>query len=128
LGVRRALHCPKHATCIRKVWSYWWLVVRWHRAVILEGKIDVVSLSPVQGKTPWTFHMKHKDNEATKKKTECQPIEYPKPDGKLSFDLLTNLARSGTNHNENQPAHLKLRNPSVAIDVNYKGNQPCFPF
>jgi electron-transferring-flavoprotein dehydrogenase len=49
---------------------------------------------------------------------QAQPIEYPKPDGVISFDLLSNLAFSGTNHEEDQPVHLKLKNPSVPIAVN----------
>jgi electron-transferring-flavoprotein dehydrogenase len=60
----------------------------------------------------------HEDHSALKKKQEVTPYVYPKPDGKLSFDLLTNLARSGTNHNHNQPAHLTLKNNEVPILVN----------
>lgn len=45
----------------------------------------------------------------TRPAAEFQPIEYPKPDGVLSFDLLTNLARSGTNHEGDQPAHLRIK-------------------
>ncbi len=73
-----------------------------------------------KGKEPWTLHHKAPDNAKLKPASECKRIEYPKPDGVISFDLLTNLARSGTNHNEDQPPHLKLRNPSVALDVNLK--------
>jgi len=72
------------------------------------------------GKEPWTWHFKHSDHEATKKASECKPIDYPKPDGKLSFDLLTNLARSGTNHNEDQPSHLKIINSSIPVNVNLR--------
>jgi electron-transferring-flavoprotein dehydrogenase len=72
------------------------------------------------GKAPWTFHHRQADHEALKPAKECKPIDYPKPDGKISFDLLTALAASGTNHNENQPAHLKLRDPKLAVEVNYK--------
>ena len=51
-----------------------------------------------KGKEPWTFaHRKH-DSETTGEKDQFKEIEYPKPDGKLTFDLLTNLTRSGTNH------------------------------
>jgi electron-transferring-flavoprotein dehydrogenase len=58
------------------------------------------------------------DAESTEPAARHKPIAYPKPDGKLSFDRLTNLAFSGTNHDEGQPAHLKLRDPSVPIRVN----------
>eukprot|EP01125_Pyxidicula_operculata_P018299 TRINITY_DN64_c1_g2_i2.p1 TRINITY_DN64_c1_g2~~TRINITY_DN64_c1_g2_i2.p1 ORF type:complete len:580 (-),score=133.87 TRINITY_DN64_c1_g2_i2:175-1731(-) len=73
-----------------------------------------------KGKEPFTLHHKHADHEATKKASECKPIEYPKPDGVLTFDLLTNLARSGTNHNEDQPAHLKILNQSTPVDINLR--------
>jgi electron-transferring-flavoprotein dehydrogenase len=42
------------------------------------------------------------------RRSECKPIDYPKPDGKLSFDILTSVSRTGTNHAENQPVHLRL--------------------
>ncbi len=58
------------------------------------------------------------DAAATGKAKDFKPIDYPKPDGKLSFDRLTNVAFSFTNHDENQPAHLKLKDPSVPIRVN----------
>jgi electron-transferring-flavoprotein dehydrogenase len=58
------------------------------------------------------------DAQATGKAKDYKPIEYPRPDGKLSFDRLTNVAFSFTNHDENQPAHLKLKDPSVPIRVN----------
>ncbi|GLK62826.1 electron transfer flavoprotein-ubiquinone oxidoreductase [Paracoccus kondratievae] len=58
------------------------------------------------------------DAEATGKAADFQPIEYPRPDGKLSFDRLTNVAFSFTNHEESQPCHLKLKDPSVPISVN----------
>ena len=58
------------------------------------------------------------DAEATGLAKDYKPIDYPKPDGVLSFDRLTNVAFSATNHDENQPAHLKLRDASVPISVN----------
>jgi electron-transferring-flavoprotein dehydrogenase len=65
----------------------------------------------LKGMEPWTIskHGKGRDCDFTKKASECEPINYPKPDGKLSFDILTNLARSGTNHEGDQPAHLKIK-------------------
>ena len=57
------------------------------------------------------------DAEATGKAADCQPIDYPKPDGKLSFDRLTNVAFSFTNHEESQPCHLKLKDASIPISV-----------
>ncbi|TBN39889.1 electron transfer flavoprotein-ubiquinone oxidoreductase [Paracoccus subflavus] len=58
------------------------------------------------------------DAEATGKARDFQPIDYPKPDGKLSFDRLTNVAFSFTNHEESQPCHLRLKDPTVPIAVN----------
>ncbi len=58
------------------------------------------------------------DAAATGLAKDHAPIDYPKPDGKLSFDRLTNVAYSFTNHDEAQPAHLKLKDPSVPIAIN----------
>ena len=58
------------------------------------------------------------DAKATGKAKDFAPIDYPKPDGVLSFDRLTNVAFSFTNHDEAQPAHLKLKDPSVPIAIN----------
>ncbi|SMC65536.1 electron transfer flavoprotein-ubiquinone oxidoreductase [Primorskyibacter flagellatus] len=57
------------------------------------------------------------DAEATDPEDKHKPIDYPKPDGKLSFDRLTNVSFSFTNHDENQPAHLKLKDPDVPVKV-----------
>jgi len=62
-----------------------------------------------KGKEPWTLAHKTKDSETTLPASRCKEIEYPKPDGKLTFDLLTNLTRSNTNHDHDQPAHLKIK-------------------
>ncbi|WP_295317018.1 electron transfer flavoprotein-ubiquinone oxidoreductase [Roseobacter sp.] len=58
------------------------------------------------------------DAEATEEAAKHQPIDYPKPDGKLSFDRLTNVAFSFTNHEESQPAHLTLKDASVPVEIN----------
>jgi electron-transferring-flavoprotein dehydrogenase len=70
------------------------------------------------GKAPWTLHHKHADNETLKKKTEVAPIPYPKPDGVLTFDRLSSVFISNTNHEENQPCHLTLRDATVPIRLN----------
>lgn len=63
-----------------------------------------------RGKEPFTLAgSKKRDCDYTKPASQCQPIDYPKPDGVLSFDLLTNLQRSGTNHEEDQEAHLRVK-------------------
>jgi len=68
---------------------------------------------------PWTLHGSKRDNEALKPAAECQPIAYPKPDGKLTFDRLSSVFISNTNHAENQPAHLTLKNAGVPVSVNF---------
>jgi electron-transferring-flavoprotein dehydrogenase len=64
--------------------------------------------------------MRHKkaDHECLRPAAEFQPIQYPKPDGVLSFDKLSSVFLSNTNHEEDQPVHLKLRDPSIPIAVN----------
>ncbi len=71
----------------------------------------------LRGKAPWTLH--HTPDHLTlKKSAESKPIAYPKPDGIVSFDRLSSVLISNTNHEENQPAHLKLRDSTVPISVN----------
>jgi len=70
------------------------------------------------GKIPWTLHHKHADHECLKPASAFSPIVYPKPDGKLSFDKLSSVFISNTNHEENQPVHLTLKDPSVPVNVN----------
>ena len=67
---------------------------------------------------PWTLKHGKTDAAATQKAAKHKPIAYPKPDGKLSFDKLSSVFISNTNHAEEQPAHLKLLDPSVPIRVN----------
>jgi electron-transferring-flavoprotein dehydrogenase len=68
---------------------------------------------------PWTLHIPHPDNETLLRADAAPRIEYPKPDGVLTFDRLSSVFISNTNHEENQPAHLKLRDPAKAIEVNW---------
>jgi electron-transferring-flavoprotein dehydrogenase len=72
------------------------------------------------GNVPWTLHHQHSDNETLKPASQCKPIVYPKPDGKLTFDRLSSVFISNTNHEENQPAHLTLKDPSVPVNVNLR--------
>jgi electron-transferring-flavoprotein dehydrogenase len=67
---------------------------------------------------PWTIHRVEADHTRLKPAAECPKIEYPKPDGKLTFDRLSSVFVSNTNHEENQPAHLTLKNPGVPVSVN----------
>jgi electron-transferring-flavoprotein dehydrogenase len=71
-----------------------------------------------RGKAPWTLHHKHADHECLKPASQFKPIAYPKPDGKLTFDRLSSVFISNTNHSEDQPVHLTLKNPNVPVEVN----------
>ncbi|MEY3262755.1 MAG: hypothetical protein RL717_232 [Pseudomonadota bacterium] len=71
-----------------------------------------------RGKAPWTLHHTHADHTCLKPAAQCTPIVYPKPDGKISFDRLSSVFISNTNHNEHQPAHLTLKNPDVPVSIN----------
>ncbi|CAG2137662.1 Electron transfer flavoprotein-ubiquinone oxidoreductase [Cupriavidus campinensis] len=69
---------------------------------------------------PWTIHREKPDHVYLKPAADCPKIEYPKPDGKLTFDRLSSVFISNTNHEENQPAHLTLKDPSVPVDINWE--------
>ena len=70
------------------------------------------------GKAPWTLHHQHADHETLKNKSDVTPIIYPKPDGVLTFDRLSSVFISNTNHEEDQPAHLTLRNAATPVNIN----------
>ncbi len=70
------------------------------------------------GRAPWTLHHQHADHETLKKKSDVTPITYPKPDGVLTFDRLSSVFISNTNHEEDQPAHLTLLNANIPVNTN----------
>ncbi len=70
------------------------------------------------GKAPWTLHNTTPDHAKLKPASECPKIDYPKPDGVLTFDRLSSVFLSSTNHEEDQPCHLQLKDASVPIAVN----------
>ena len=72
----------------------------------------------LRGRMPWTLHRSKADHQSLKPAAECEPIAYPKPDGKLTFDRLSSVFISNTNHEENQPAHLTLKDASVPTRIN----------
>jgi electron-transferring-flavoprotein dehydrogenase len=72
----------------------------------------------LRGHVPWTLRRAAADHTYLKPAAECQPIQYPKPDGKLTFDRLSSVFISNTNHEENQPAHLTLKDASVPVGIN----------
>ena len=72
----------------------------------------------LKGRMPWTIRRDKPDHAYLKPAAECTPIDYPKPDGKLTFDRLSSVFISSANHEENQPSHLTLKDDSVPVKVN----------
>ncbi len=91
----------------------------WMSKGLLTGTV-MVGIDQVlfRGKAPWTLHHTHADHECLKPAAECTPITYPKPDNKLTFDRLTSVFISNTNHTEHQPAHLTLKDAALPVNVN----------
>ncbi|AUL17830.1 electron transfer flavoprotein-ubiquinone oxidoreductase [Bordetella bronchiseptica] len=83
-------------------------------ASIMNGLEQLV----LRGRIPWTLRRDRPDHACLKPAAECRPITYPKPDGKLTFDRLSSVFISNTNHAENQPAHLTLKDARVPVDLN----------
>ncbi|MAN56533.1 MAG: electron transfer flavoprotein-ubiquinone oxidoreductase [Paracoccus sp.] len=101
---------------VRNVKPIWSRLGLWPSLVLGGFDMWVANLT---GRNPLgTWKHGKTDAQATGKAGDFKPIDYPRPDGKLSFDRLTNVAFSFTNHEESQPSHLKLKDPSVPIDVN----------
>jgi len=71
-----------------------------------------------RGKAPWTLHTSKPDHAYLKPAADCQRIDYPKPDGKLTFDRLSSVFISATAHEENQPAHLTLKDAAIPVATN----------
>ena len=80
----------------------------------LYSAIDTVIL---RGRAPWTFRHRP-DHESLKPKNACQAIAYPPPDGEITFDRASSVFLSSTNHEEDQPVHLTLKDASVPVDIN----------
>ncbi|ODS92459.1 MAG: electron transfer flavoprotein-ubiquinone oxidoreductase [Comamonas sp. SCN 65-56] len=93
-----------------KNWFKWGLSV----GTVMNGFEQFV----LRGHMPWTLHRDKPDYAYLKPASECQPIDYPKPDGKLTFDRLSSVFISNTNHEENQPAHLTLKDATVPVAIN----------
>ena len=85
---------------------------------IIGGGINYIEQNWFNGKAPWTVHDLKPDHLTLKKASEAPKIAYPRPDGKLSFDKLSSVFISSTNHAEDQPVHLKLTDPSIPIAKN----------
>jgi len=91
-----------------------WMSKGLYLGTLMVG-IDQVVL---RGKAPWTLRHQHADHECLKPAANYRPIVYPKPDNKLTFDRLSSVFVSNTNHAEDQPIHLTLKDPTVPVDIN----------
>ncbi|HEY0913419.1 MAG TPA: electron transfer flavoprotein-ubiquinone oxidoreductase, partial [Solimonas sp.] len=85
---------------------------------LIGGTINYIEQNWFGGKFPWTFHDLKLDHASLKLAADSQKIEYPRPDGKLSFDKLSSVFLSSTNHEEDQPVHLVLKDKSIPISKN----------
>ena len=90
----------------------------WHKLGIFFGSAYSFAEQLIGGKTPWTLQDPVPDHATLKPASEAPQIDYPKPDGKLSFDKLSSVFLSNTNHEEDQPCHLTLADPEVPIRDN----------
>lgn len=89
---------------------------RW--GMVLGGLYAGIDLKLFHGKLPWTLHHQHADHERLKPAAEMPKIDYPKPDGVLTFDRNSSVFLTNTNHEEDQPCHLTLADPSIPIRHN----------
>ncbi|UZE22209.1 electron transfer flavoprotein-ubiquinone oxidoreductase [Pseudomonas sp. B21-056] len=85
---------------------------------IIGGGFNWLDQNIFGGKLPFTLHDNKPDYACLKLAADCKKIDYPKPDGKISFDKLSSVFISGTNHEEEQPCHLKLTDPSIPLAKN----------
>ncbi|MDY7574301.1 electron transfer flavoprotein-ubiquinone oxidoreductase [Actimicrobium sp. CCI2.3] len=91
----------------------------WMSKGLLTGSVMVgIDQLVFRGKAPWTLRHTHADHECLKPAANYKPIVYPKPDGKLTFDRLSSVFISNTNHAEDQPIHLTLKDAAVPVNVN----------
>ena len=119
-----AAECSAYDTEFRASWAYRELLqgrnvrpgFRYGRFWgTVHAGIDQILL---RGRAPWTLRHGKPDHASLDDAAAAAPIAYPKPDGELTFDRLTNVAFSGTNHEEGQPCHLQLADPEVPLNVN----------
>ncbi|XP_030883592.1 electron transfer flavoprotein-ubiquinone oxidoreductase, mitochondrial [Leptonychotes weddellii] len=131
------LHVPEYEDNIKKSWVWKELYTVRNIRPSCHGILGVyggmlytgVFYWILRGMEPWTLKHKGSDSDQLKPAKDCTPIEYPKPDGQISFDLLSSVALSGTNHEHDQPAHLTLKDDSIPVNRNlsiYDGPEQRF--
>ncbi|GBR06585.1 electron transfer flavoprotein-ubiquinone oxidoreductase [Acetobacter oeni] len=101
----------KSARNVRPAFARWGM-----KAGALYAGFDAMVL---RGKAPWTLHFRHSDNETLQPASLSEPISYPKPDGTVTFDKLSSVFLSNTNHAEDQPVHLHVENMPLWKTVNW---------
>src|SRR5271154_46916 len=101
----------KESWVYKELWQVRNMRPSFHTPLGIYGGIMYSGLEAyvLRGYGPWTFSHKGTDAAATKTADQCPKIEYPKPDGEISFDILTSVSRTGTNHEEDQPVHLQVK-------------------
>jgi electron-transferring-flavoprotein dehydrogenase len=110
--------------CFEKSWLYKELnKARNFKQWFKKGRTVATVMTGIEqflfrGTVPWTIHRERADHTYLKPADQCKPIVYPKPDGKLTFDRLSSLPLANVNHEENQPAHLTLKDPNVPVAIN----------
>lgn len=116
------LECDIYSDNLKKSWL--WKELKAVRNIrpgfnrgLLFGLVNAVYETLTKGLSPWTLK-NHADHAQLDPADQHTPIAYPKPDGVLTFDRLTSVQLSGTNHAEGQPCHLKLKDPSVPVAQN----------
>jgi electron-transferring-flavoprotein dehydrogenase len=94
--------------------------------MFLGGVFAFIDQNLFFGKLPFTWHNREPDHESLDRASEAKPIEYPKPDGVITFDKLSSVFLSSTNHEEDQPSHLKLRDEAIPVSYNLpEFNEPA---
>ena len=126
--VLRNVHPVREATAYSKMFKQSWLHEELHRARnvrpsfrwgLWPGMIySALDTWLFRGKAPWTLRHNQADHQSLRPADQCTPITYPTPDGLLTFDRLSSVFISNTNHGENQPSHLKLRDARLPIALN----------
>ena len=88
------------------------------KGLVLGSLLVGIDQKLLGGRAPWTLTHAHADHETLTRKQDARPIEYPKPDGVLTFDRLSSVFVSNTNHEEDQPVHLRLTDPAIPTQLN----------
>lgn len=115
--IQRELHAARNVRPSFK----WGLILG-----LIYTSIDQILLN---GRAPWTLSHNNVDNKTLKNKNRATPIDYPKPDGTITFDKLSSVFISNTNHRENEPCHLTLKDKAVPVSINlaiYNGPEQNF--